>query len=196
MDYVIYVADTETTGLDPFLNDVIEFSMYRLSDNVQKTWHLKPVNTGNIDAGALRINGHKLEDLLWQTKYGKDTYKEPTSTIIEIENWIMEDGVPAENRILCGQNIAFDYFMLKQLWKKCSSEDTFPFGRRTIDTMSLEFFMDLCSEKMAEGYSLRNLTKKYGITNSKAHTAEADTLATKEVLEKQIDFFRKALKNV
>jgi DNA polymerase III epsilon subunit-like protein len=193
MDYVIYVADIETTGLDSRLHDVIELSFFRLSDGVQKTWCVKPVNPANIDQGALRVNGHKLEDLRHETKVGKDKYLNPSQVIIEIENWINEDGVPIENRIMCGQNIAFDHERLQQLWVKCNSPDTFPFGRRMIDTMHLEFFLDLCKGTMAEGYSLKNLVKKYGVTNAKAHTAEADTLATKEVFEKQVSFFKKVL---
>lgn len=193
MDYVIYVADCETTGLDPQLNDVIELSCYRLNDDVQKTWSIKPINKNNIDAGALRVNGHKMEDLCHETKFGKETYKEANSTIIDIENWIMEDGVPTENRILCGHNVAFDKAMLEQLWIKCNSKDTFPFGRRVMDTMIIEFFLDYCKEDMAQSYSLNALVKKYGVKNEKAHSAEADTKATKEVLVKQVEFFKKVL---
>lgn len=193
MNYVIYVADVETTGLDSRINDVIELSLCRLTDGLQKTWCLKPTAPDNIDLGALRINGHKLEELRHETKIGRDRYLDPSKTIIDIENWLMEDGVPTENRVMCGQNISFDRDMLQQLWAKCNSKDSFPFGRRTMDTMILEFFLDWCKGTMAEGYSLKNLTKKYGITNTKAHTAEADVQATKEVFEKQVEMFKKIL---
>lgn len=193
-NYVIYVADVETTGLDSRKNDVIELSLYRLSDNIQKTWHLKPINLDNIDAAALRINGHKIENLLHKTAEGRDLYKEPNKVIVEIENWIMEDGAPSDNRVLCGQNIYFDKDMLEQLWTKCNARDSFPFGRRYLDTMMIEFFLNYCEGSMLQGYSLANLTKKYGIKNTKAHTADADTLATKEVFEKQVEFFKNKLK--
>lgn len=193
MKYIIYVADVETTGLDIHNNDVIELSLIRLSDNIQQTWCIKPINIEHIQAGALRVNGHKLEDLLHQTKEGRDRYLDPQKVIIDIENWIMDDGVPAENRILCGQNIAFDKFMLENLWTKCNSKDSFPFGRRMMDTMMIEFFMDWCKGDMAEGYSLNNLVKKYGVKNDKAHTAAADTKATKEVFEQQVTMFKKIL---
>jgi DNA polymerase III epsilon subunit-like protein len=193
MDYVIYIADTETTGLDILQHDVIELSLYRLNDHVQKTWCLKPINQDTIDNGALRVNGHKLEDLKHQTKVGIDRYKDPNKIIIEIENWVSEDNVPAESRILVGQNINFDKNMLERLWIKCNSKDTFPFGRRTLDTMQIEFFLDWCKGSMSEGYSLSNLVKKYGVKNEKAHTAEADVKATKEVFEKQVEFFKKIM---
>lgn len=193
MDYVLYVADCETTGLDSHLYDIIELSFLRLSDGQQKTWCIKPTNPANIEAAALRINGHKLEDLRHETKVGRERYLEPAKTIVEIENWVMEDGVQAEQRILVGQNVAFDQERFEQLWTKCSARDSYPFGRRIMDTMVLEFFMDWCRGSMAEGYSLNNLVKKYGVKNEKAHSAEADVKATREVFEKQVEFFKAVL---
>jgi DNA polymerase III alpha subunit (gram-positive type) len=191
--YSLYVCDTETTGLDFIKNDVIELSLYRLSDNSQKTWCIKPLNFSNIEADALRINGHKLEDITHKTKYGKETYLDASEVIIEIENWLMEDNVPVNNRVLVGQNISFDKNMLEQLWSKCESRDSFPFGRKSIDTIQIEFFLDFCKGNMSESYSLNNLTKKYGIKNEKAHTAAADVKATKELFDRQVDFFKKTL---
>jgi DNA polymerase III epsilon subunit-like protein len=193
MEYVIYVADTETTGLDSHSHDVIELSLYRLNDNVQKTWWFKPINYETIDMGALRVNGHKIEDLKLETKVGRDLYVDPVKNIVDIENWIADDGVPVENRVLCGQNVSFDKAMLEQLWIKCNSKDSFPFGRRTMDTMIIEFFLDWCKGSMADSYSLSALVKKYGIKNEKAHSSTADTKATKEVFEKQVESFKKIL---
>ena len=194
MDYVIYIADVETTGLDNRLNDVIELSLHRLTDNVQKTWCMKPFNPDAIDPDSLRINGHKREDLLHQTKEGRDRYLDPNKVIIEVENWVMEDGVQTANRIMAGQNVGFDVNYLEQHWIKGQVRDSFPFSvKRMLDTMQIEFFMDLCRGQMSEGYSLANLTKKYGLKNERAHTAEADVKVTKEVLMKQIDVFKKAL---
>lgn len=191
--YTLYVCDTETTGLNPIKHDVIEVSFYRFSDGVQKTWHLMPSNFDTIESDALRINGHKKEDITHQTKFGRDTYQKPNEVIVEIENWLAEDNMPASNRIIVGQNAAFDKEMLKQLWTKCGCEDLFPFGRRILDTMQIEFFLDWCKDSLAEGYSLNNLVKKYGIKNEKAHTAAADVKATKEVFEKQVEYFKKVL---
>lgn len=194
MDYVIYVVDVETTGLDDRTNDVIELSLHRLTDDVQKTWCIKPFNVNAIDPDALRINGHKREDLLHQTKEGRERYQDPSKVLIEVENWVMEDGVPTTQRVLGGQNVGFDRNFLEQHWIKGQSKDSFPFGRRLVDTMQIEFFMDLCRGKMSEGYSLNLLTKKYGLKNEKAHTAAADVKVTKEVLLKQIEFFKEKLK--
>lgn len=193
MEYTLYVADVETTGLDSRIHDVIEMSLLRLSDNVQKTWHLKPLNPDYAEAAALRINGHKLEDLKHLTKFGRETYRDPNEVLVEVENWIQEDGTPAEKRILVGQNVNFDKDMFDQLWKKCNAKDTYPFGRRIIDTMQISFFIDYAQGTLADGYSLANLIKKYGIKNEKAHSAESDVKATKELFLAQINELRSKL---
>jgi len=192
--YVFYGCDTETTGLDSVRNDVIELSLYRILDDVQKTWLIKPINIDNIDVGALRVNGHKMENLKGLTKEGREIYLEASSVIIEIENFLAEDGVPTENRCLIGHNIAFDKAMLEQLWKKCNAFDSFPFGRRVLDTMIQELYLDFCKNDFAEGYSLKNLSKKYEVKNEKSHSAAADTKCTVEIFRKQAEFFRLALK--
>lgn len=196
MNFSFYVVDIETTGLDSRKHDVIELSIARMGaegDDAQRTWCLKPLNPDEIEQAALRINGHKLDDLLHKTKEGRERYRQADQVAIEIENWLGEDGLPAEKRFLIGQNVSFDRERLEQLWIKLNSRDSFPFGRRYMDTMIIELFLDYCKGQFAEGYSLANLVKKYGVTNTKAHTAAADTLATKQVFEKQVEYFKKML---
>jgi DNA polymerase III epsilon subunit-like protein len=191
--FEIYVVDTETTGLNAEC-DIIELSIIKLSNDEQKTWHIKPLNIAAIQPDALRINHHKLEDILHQTKVGKDLYREPNVVIAEIENWLMEDFLSAGERIIAGQNIKFDIGFLNNLWKRNGSEETYPFNNKySIDTMQIEFFLDYCKGEFAEGYSLFSLAKKYGVKNEKAHSAAADTLCTANILNKQIEIFKTAM---
>jgi DNA polymerase III epsilon subunit-like protein len=193
MNFSFYVVDIETTGLDSHKHDVIELSIVRMGaegEDSQRTWCLKPLNPDEIEPAALRVNGHKLEDLLHRTKEGRERYQDAAQVAIEIENWLAEDGLPAEKRFLIGQNVSFDRDRLEQLWIKLNSRDSFPFGRRYMDTMIVELFLDYCKGEFAEGYSLSNLIKKYGVKNEKAHTAAADVKATKEVFEKQVEMFK------
>jgi DNA polymerase III epsilon subunit-like protein len=193
MDYVLYVTDVETTGLNSHIHDIIELSLLRISDGEQKTWWLKPLNPDHVEAAALRINGHKLEDITHQTIEGRNKYQDPNKIIVEIENFMMEDGVPAEQRVMLGQNVGFDRERLEQLWNKCNSKDSFPFGRRTMDTMIWAFMMDYVQRTLSPSYSLSSLIKKYGIKNSAAHTAAADVMATKELFEAQVAELRSKL---
>lgn len=191
--FIFYVLDTETTGLDPDRNDVIELSIFRVNDQVKKTWCLKPLALENIEADALRINGHKIEDLKHETKYGKDTYLDPAKVIVEVENLMMEDGSTSEDRILVGQNGIFDKIFLEKLWKKCNSSGTFPFGRKALDTIQMTLIMDLVTGKKRERYNLTSLAKDFGVKLDKAHRAEDDTLATKDLWLKLMEIYKIAL---
>jgi DNA polymerase III alpha subunit (gram-positive type) len=93
---------------------------------------------------------------------------------------------------MLGHNVLFDRKMMDMLWIRSNSFETFPFGRKMLDTMQIQFFMDLCSNQMQDSYSLKNLNKLYGIKNEKAHTAESDTQATAELFKKQIEKFTKS----
>jgi DNA polymerase III alpha subunit (gram-positive type) len=187
--FIIYVADTETTGLDPAHNEIIEISFYRLFDNSQRTWCLKPSNYESIQPDALRINGHKLDDLKHLTKHGRDTYQHPTSAIVEIENWMTDDGAAAEDRILVGQNPSFDIEFMQNLWIKQNSAETFPFGRRPflIDTRQIALFLDLVKSERSEFYNLGSLVEKYGVRREKAHRADSDTRMTKDLFLAQVE---------
>lgn len=190
----LYVVDTECTGLRPQKHSVIEVSIKKLSSGVQKTWLIKALDGDEIEPAALRVNGHKLEDITWASQYGKDNYIEAVKAFVDIENWMSEDDVPSSERIIVGHNANFDKEFLLAQWEKTNSVETFPFSPKyVLDTMQIELFMDLCKGELAQGYSLNNLVKKYGVINSKAHTAAADVAATAEVLDKQIEFFKKVL---
>jgi DNA polymerase III epsilon subunit-like protein len=192
--YELYTIDTETTSIDPISGDILEISICRMSNNEQKTWCMFPLNKEGIQPEALRVNGHKIEDILHQTSAGKERYLDPKKVIVEIENWLMEDFLSSEERVLTGQNIFFDRSFMLELWKKCEAAETFPFNKRHLmDTMMLEFAMDHIKGEYAEGYSLYALTKKYGIVNKNAHSAAADVRATVSVFNKQIAFLKAAI---
>lgn len=200
--YVLYVMDTETTGLSADDNDVIEISMCRFhmedpDTRDQKTWYLKALNPETIAERALKINGHKREDILHFTKYGRDTYKEPTDVVAEIERWILEDDVSAIDRIAAGQNILFDIKMLKALWKRVDAEDTFPFAveknNRIIDTKQFAIAIDLCTGRRRRFYNLGSLVKAFKVKKRRAHRAEDDVAMTTDLLVKMLEPLKPAI---
>lgn len=193
--YVLYVMDTETTGTDPAVHDVIEISICRLSmaapeEVEQKTWLLKALNPEAIQEEALRVNGHKREDILHLSKRGRDNYLEPSQAVAEIERWIMEDDVSAVDRAVAGQNIEFDIGFIKSLWEKVGCSDTFPFsvenGNRIFDTKSFAMAIDLCTGRRRRFYNLGSLVESFGAKKLKAHRADADTLMTVDLLRKML----------
>jgi|ERR1700722_694250 len=193
--FIIYVADTETTGLDPARNEIIEISFCRLSDNSQKTWFIKPTNYESIEPEALRINGHKLDDLKHITKTGRETYRSAADVLVEIENWMGDDLAAAEDRILVGQNPFFDIEFMQNLWAKQNNTETFPFGRRPflIDTRQMALFLDLARDERSDYYNLGSLVEKYGVKKEKSHRAATDTRMTRDVFLAQLDIVKEAL---
>lgn len=200
--YVIYVSDVESTGLHKDNNEIIELSMLRLfldgsREDEQKTWLLKALKPETIEEEALKINGHKREDILCMTAIGKETYFHPEIVLPQIENWIAEDDVTSSDRVLGGQNINFDFDMMESTWKRFNSIDTFPFqlghNRLTIDTKLIALFIDIIAGKRRKFYNLGSLVKDYGVKKEKAHRADADVRMTKDLLLKQIEPFKKVI---
>jgi DNA polymerase III alpha subunit (gram-positive type) len=196
MKYELYVTDVETTGLTPD-HDVIEVSFYRMSTSDQKTWCIKPIRIDNIQPDALRVNGHNLENLLHNTKEGRETYIPAEKATAEIENWLMNDLHTSEERLLVGHNICgFDKDMLIATWNKVNANETFPFSKRyALDTMQIQIFMDVIGiTEQSEYYNLNGLVQKYGIKKEKAHRASADVRMTKDLFLKQANLIRNLAK--
>lgn len=185
--FEIYIIDTETTGLDPVANDIIEVSFWRLKDDEQKTWYLKALNPEAIQDKAMKVNKHLKEDVLHKTAEGKEKYKEPSDVVSEIDVWLMGDGSTAEDRVFVGQNPEFDVEFMKELWKKAGTPDSFPFGNFVVDTMTLVRFVDLCVGRKRARYNLGSLVKDFKITKGKAHQASEDVRMTKDLLLKILD---------
>lgn len=194
----IYVCDTETTGLDPKKHNVIEVCFWRLSEPESKTWWIKPLDPLAIEDSALKVNGHKREDILWSTQEGRDRYREASVVLPEIEEFLMSDGCSTEERVFIGQNPEFDYKFLTELWKKTGNENSFPFGYwrnkeenvgYTLDTIQLVRFIDVILGKKRKFYNLGNLVKDFGIKKAQAHRADGDVQMTKDLFEKIRDGF-------
>jgi DNA polymerase III epsilon subunit-like protein len=188
-NYTLYFLDCETTSLNPETGSIIELSVRRITDEF-KTLFMRS-DPECIEPGALRANGYKLEDILGQTKEGRIKFIDPKIALVELESFLLDDGMTSDQRILVGQNIGFDINFLKAFYKKHSDISAYPFSRFSIDTMCLAFVLDLVAENIQDGYSLFHLCKRFGIKNENAHNAESDVKSTKELFLKQIDSLKK-----
>lgn len=204
--YILYVQDTETTGLEPGVHEIIEVSFIRVtfsenkfSEQDQRTWLLKANKPDTIQTDALALNGHKREDILWQTKEGRENYKKPMDVVLEIEDWIAADGMSAHDRVFCGQNPLFDFNHMVELWKSCDAADTFPFvtghNKLLVDTKQLALFFDICAGKKREKYNLGSLVKAFNIKKRNAHKADEDVRMTSELLVKFIEGISPCISN-
>lgn len=202
MSYIIYVSDTETTGINPLEHDIIEVSYLKFYFNKpdeieQKTWLLKAMNPATIRDDALAKNGHKKEDILWRTDYGRENYKSPEIVLPEIEDWFSGDGQSAYDRVFAGHNPWFDFDFQEQLWRRNNSIDTFPFelgpNLKIMDTKEIILMFDIILGQTRKSYSLSNLIKDFGIKKEKAHRADADTRMTKDLLVHVVNGIRESV---
>jgi len=190
----LYIMDTETTGLDPVINDVIEVSILRMVDGEHKTWYVRPTNFENISEEALEVNKVKIEELARDPKtitesekaLGVRAYLPIKEVLPEIENWIVSAGSSMSDRILVGHNIIFDLNMIREMWIKGDAIDSFPFVKHgnIIDTKCLAIFSDYLKNNDVGLYSLGACIKKFGLKKRGFHQGAEDVLATRDLFLK------------
>ena len=178
--------DIESTGLDIPTNSIVELSFVKVFPGGEeriKTWRIKPWDyirgcQRPMEPAASEVNGIKDEDLT-----GCPTFFELAE---EIASWV--DGSD-----LAGFNSQkFDLPMLAEEFERASLA-----GKK--------LNVDLHSPRMVDVQNIfhamepRNLKAAYrfycGADLENAHTAEADTVATYEVLKAQLDRYPDQLKN-
>lgn len=195
MSYTVYFCDVESTGLFKDQHEIVEICLWREGEEESKTWHIQALKPETISEEALKVNGHKKEDILGLTQFGKETYRHPSIVLPEIEEWLMADGSSAEERILVGQNIQFDHGFMAETWKRMGCKEDFPFGywrnenenvTFTIDTIQLVRLIDMVVGKKRKFYNLGKLAKSFGVKKGQAHRADGDVLTTKNLFEKII----------
>ena len=179
--------DIESTGLNIPNDSIIELSFVKILPGGEqriKTWKIKPWDylkqcQRPIDPQASKVNG-VTDDMLVDCP----TFYEVAD---EVASWL-------ENSDLAGFNSAkFDLPMLAE-----------EFERAKLAGKDLK--VDLHAPKMVDVQNIyhamepRNLRAAYrfycgGVDFDNAHTAEADTIATYEVLKGQLDRYPDVLKN-
>lgn len=178
--------DIESTGLDIPTNSIVELSFVKVFPDGEervKTWRIKPWDyirgcQRPIEPAASEVNGIKDEDVA-----GCPTFFELAE---EIASWLKDSDLGGFN------SQKFDLPMLAE-----------EFERVVAAGKKVEF--DLHSPRMVDVQNIfhamepRNLKAAYrfycGANLENAHTAEADTLATYEVLKAQLDRYPDQLKN-
>ena len=179
--------DIESTGLDIAVNSIIELSFVKVFPGGEqriKTWKIKPWDYINacqrpIEPGASAVNG-VTDDMLTDCPTFFDLAD-------EIASWIADSDLAGFN------SQKFDLPMLAEEFERAA-------------VAGKDLGVDLHQPKMVDVQNIfhvmepRNLRAAYrfycgGEDFENAHTAEADTLATYEVLKAQLDRYPGQLKN-
>ena len=193
--------DLESTGLNIATDGIIEISFVKalpgVSEPQVKTWKVKPWDYARrvqipITPGASAVNGVKDEDLKDCPRF--------IEILPEVAGWLKDSD-------LAGFNSAkFDLPLLAEEIERarayCEERATRPESReKALSMLACIDGIDLHGKKMVDVQSIyhhmepRNLRAAYrfycgGEDFENAHSAEADTLATYEVLKAQLDRYQ------
>ncbi len=157
-------VDTETTGLDPDVHEIIEIAIIDEHGNEILHTKVKPQHIETAHPVALRVNGYNEED--WKNA---PTWEEIAPAVSEA----------LQGALIFGQNIRFDYEFITRHMKKVDSKLLKGLGYHTIDTITLAWeHLGPCGVKSV---SLDRICTFLGISNEGAHTALVDARRCLEV---------------
>ena len=197
--------DIESTGLNIATDGIIELSFVKAMPDGQvniKTWKIKPWDYRNrrvipIQPSASEVNGVKDEDLVDCPKF--------IEVLPEVAAWLKDSDLAGFN------STKFDLPLLAEVIERareyCNSRLPDPKAHDTAaEMLACIDGIDLHESKMVDVQNIyhhmepRNLRAAYrfycgGKDFENAHTAEADTLATFEVLKAQLDRYKEPTEN-
>lgn len=148
--------DIETTGLNPSTNQIIEIGAVKVKDGKVSGRFSELINPGI-----------PLPDLIVRLTGINDAMLKNADTVSNVLRRFLEF---AEEEVVIGHNIMFDYSFIKS----AAVKEKLTFEKQGIDTLEL-------SRKLhpeLESRSLENMCKFYHINNVNAHRAYDDAHAT------------------
>jgi len=179
--------DTETTGLDPVVNDPIQISGIVVigagkTAKVQEfDFRVQPRNRDAISQEALAVNGITLEDLY--------TFDPPKEVHIHIKS-LFKRYVDPYNRndkfMLCGQNVKFDDGFMREFFKKNGDDYWYSWVHYApVDVATMAILLEFKhKKKMFHDYKLETMCKVMGVEIGKAHDSLYDIRATRALAGK------------
>lgn len=170
--------DTETTGTDPNLHEIIELAVIiarqvpregkgpKLEILEECEWKIKMQHPERAEEQALRVNGYNEVDWMFA---------------IDRKKAMEEFAKKTQSCTFVSHNLVFDYNFLMKAFDETQIENRMHYAK--IDTISLAFAR-LYDAPQADKFSLRALCELLKVENAKAHTALADTRALVQVYKR------------
>jgi len=158
--------DTETTGLNPKVHEVIEIGLIvvdseDLSESDRFYSKVAPERMEDADERALLINHYSWQS--WIDAPAKEVVVDRLEPFFD------------EHTIICGHNIPFDIAFIDAMFKSCNKGPLLYGG--IIDTKRVAKQLNIKSAS----YRLGALCQKLGIDQKNAHSALSDVMANIEL---------------
>ena len=187
---VMAVVDTETTGLDPVLNEIIEISIIPMDsdmkpiDTMPFSIIMKPERLHHIEPEAMSVNKRSLAKIL-QVGFDKE---KAADLLIE---WFENLKLPVNKRLApLGQNYPFDQKFIEAWLGNLNYNYIFDYHIR--DTASVALFLNDRAAFHAERIpfpkvNLAYLCSQLKLKNPAPHTALGDCQATMMVYRQLVE---------
>jgi DNA polymerase III epsilon subunit-like protein len=173
--------DTETTGTDPNLHEIIELAVIIVKQTPREgrgpklevieecEWKIKMERPEKAEEQALRVNGYNEVDWMFA---------------LDRKKAMEEFAKKTQSCSFVSHNLVFDYAFIQKAFEETQVENRMHYAK--LDTISMAFAR-LYDAPQADKFSLRALCELLKVENSKAHTALADTRALVEVYRKMMN---------
>ncbi len=173
--------DTETTGLDPERNGLIELAVIIEVDGLisaKQEFHMKPFEYDVVTEKALEINKRTREEIM--------AYPDPRGVhkqVVDLFSTVVDKFNRADKFIFAGYNVGFDLDFLSMWFKKCQDDY---FGSWTdghpIDPLPVLRWLRAYGYIDLPNLRLGTVCDHFGVElGEAAHGALADIQATREL---------------
>ena len=176
----IWWFDIESTGLDPYRNDIISLAcIIDIDGQVKEKFKLniQPSNWDNIELSALKVNGITMEQL--------KTFMTPKEALAKLKFYLNKYVDPYNKNDKFqpgGYNNDFDIKFMSNFFRKCGDKY---FGSwidyHRFDPQVIMQFLHLKGDVNLPDFKLETVANHFGI-KIKAHEPMSDIEATREIV--------------
>jgi DNA polymerase III subunit epsilon len=175
------VIDTETGGLDPVTDAVIELAGVVWDSGMPTGQEFRLVvwdSAGKISPEALKVNGWTMESIMREGL-------SPRDAVQRLADFCTPELFP-DRVYLAAHNAKFDYAFLERLMREAGLLEWFGrrFSYRTLCTQSVLRYLALIGRIPPGVESLAAAVKHFHITQEPSHTALGDARMTADLLSR------------
>jgi len=184
LDQNLLVLDLETSGVNPFVNDVLAVGLAPVKrPDLARTIYVRPPN-------KLVWNDYARRNFEKFSKEWDAKAVSPSDACDQIEQYV-RDVMPEQRATLVGHNVGFDQAFLRKLAFTGGREQLAGISHRAIDTHTVLYILHaqhlLPSAALSSDGAFRHFNIK--VEDGSRHTAQADALATRELFGKALALF-------